>query len=313
MDVSIAVGSVWPPTLHSCLVIGSMRHDTQSARIQLSLPPPMRPGQIVSSSANRPADPSEPIQSNVCDVFVKIGGSVLDDATCTAQLVPYLVELSKEYRIVAMTGGGRVAKRIVGNQRRYGSDFIPSWRAGVTSLDVHAGLLASYSPSFAVGSSLFEIGARLAEGKMAVLAPAGKIVSDLVLTPDYEVTTDSMGLYFARLLGARRYVVVSDVDGIYSRIPEAGSTAALPIARLTPEELEALPSSKLDAAFPAYFRHYPLRAVVVNGKHPVRVSDALRGKPTIGTEIVLSHSEERSTPGQARTQAAKAAGSASRV
>jgi aspartokinase-like uncharacterized kinase len=231
---------------------------------------------------------------DVCDVFVKIGGSILDNAAHTFDLVPGLVALSKEHRIVAMCGGGRVAKRIVGNQRRLGSDFLRSWRAGITSLDVHAGLLASHSPSFAVASSVFEIADHLAGGKMAVLAPAAKIVSDLVMFPDYEVTTDSMGLYFASLLGARRYVIVSDVDGVYERTPGPYSILE-PIPRLSPEEMECLPSSKLDPAFPLYFRRYPMPAIVVNGRYPARVTDAIRGRPTIGTEIVLSHAEERLT------------------
>jgi aspartokinase-like uncharacterized kinase len=224
---------------------------------------------------------------DVCDIFVKIGGSILDNITHTDNLVPCLATLSKEYRVVAMAGGGRVAKRIVSNQRKFGSDFLRSWRAGITSLDVHAGLLASHSKDFAVATSVREIAEHLADGKMVVLAPAAKIISDLVLFPDYEVTTDSMGLYFASLLGARRYVIVSDVDGIYEHAP--GSDAPVePIPFLRPDEMERLPSSKLDPAFPAYFRQYPLPTIIVNGKYPARVSDAVRSNPTFGTEIVLS-------------------------
>lgn len=230
--------------------------------------------------------------ADVCDVFIKLGGSILDDATHTAELVPYLVACAKECRLVAMSGGGRVAKRIVANQRSLGSEFFSCWKAGITSLDVHAGLLASYSADFAVATSVFEIADRLAKGKMPVLAPAAKIVSDLVLLPDYEVTTDSMGLYFATLLGARRYVVVSDVDGVYACLPSPG-TASPPLSPLTPDELEALPSSKLDRAFPAYFRSYPLPTTVVNGKFPGRVSDAIRGRLTIGTQIIASPAQHR--------------------
>jgi 5-(aminomethyl)-3-furanmethanol phosphate kinase len=238
-------------------------------------------------TASPPYSPARQLSSrpDICDVFVKLGGSILDDASSTAGLVPALVALSKEYRLVTLCGGGRVAKRIVSNQRKLGSDFLCSWRAGITSLDVHAGLLASHSPDFAVAVSVFEIADRLAKGKMAVLAPAAKIVSDLLMFPDYEVTTDSMGLYFASLLGARRYVVVSNVDGIYASTSSSCSSSE-PLSSLTPEELESLPSSKLDRVFPAYFRRYPLPTVVVNGKYPVRMSDAIRGKHTVGTAIV---------------------------
>src|ERR1700722_16666905 len=97
---------------------------------------------------------------DICDVFVKVGGSVLDDPGFTAGLIPVFVELSRQHRIVAMTGGGRGGKPLVSNQRTMASDFLPSWKGGITSLDVHAGLLASYSPAFAVVTSVYEIADR---------------------------------------------------------------------------------------------------------------------------------------------------------
>jgi 5-(aminomethyl)-3-furanmethanol phosphate kinase len=226
---------------------------------------------------------------DVCDVFIKVGGSILDNITDTTNLIPCLVDLSKKYRIVAMTGGGRVAKRIVANQRKHGSDFMRSWKSGITSLDVHAGLLGSHSPQFSVGTYVSAIREILAQGKMAILAPAAKIVSDFVLVPDFEVTTDSMGLYFAALFGAARYVIVSDVDGIYERAP-ISETIGDPMPFLRLDDMGRLSSSKLDPAFPVYFRRFPMPAIVVNGKHPDRVGNAICGKPTIGTQIVLHHS-----------------------
>jgi len=57
-------------------------------------------------------------------------------------------------------------------------------------------------------------------GRIAVLAPAGAILNSLCFVPDWLVTTDSMGLRFANELGAARYVIVSDVHGIYELKPE---------------------------------------------------------------------------------------------
>lgn len=226
-------------------------------------------------------------QCAACDVFVKLGGSVLDQDAATAALIPHITELARKHRILILTGGGQTVKRIKANQRSIGTPFYSCWRAGVVCLEVNAHLLASYSTQFTVVSSLADIAACFATGNIAVFAPLGAMVNSLHLVPDWEETTDSIGLHFASTLGARRYVIVSDVDGIYEQRP--GETAReTPIPHLTVDELERLPSSKLDAAFPRYFRRQGLPTVIVNGRHPDRVTAAIRGEPTVGTRIDLN-------------------------
>ena len=227
------------------------------------------------------------LQQDLCDVFVKIGGSILDKDALTAELMSHISTLAGERRILILPGGGQAVKRIKANQRRHGVDFYQCWIPAVLNLDVNAGILASYSTAFRVVSSAEEIATCFAEGKVAVLAAAGVVFNSLHLTPDFQATTDSMGLYFARAFGARRYVIVSDVDGIYENRP-TGSSSEPAIPRLTIEELERLPSSKLDPSFPDYFRRFAVPTVVVNGKHPSRVGAAIRGDSTTGTEIKLT-------------------------
>jgi len=221
-----------------------------------------------------------------CDVFVKLGGSILDDPASTAELIPHLTTLSGKLRLLILTGGGQAAKRIKANQSAHGRDLYLFWRATALCPEVNAYLLASYSSSFAVVSCAAEIATCFEAGKIAVFIPAGAILNNLCFMPDWLVTTDSMGLYFAHTLGARRYVIVSDVHGIYERKPENGTSLA-PIPYLGIDELERLPSSKVDSGFVRYYRRFGVPTIVVNGKHPSRVSAAICGTPTIGTEISL--------------------------
>ena len=221
----------------------------------------------------------------LCEVFVKLGGSILDDDVATDELASYLTKVARSHRVVILPGGGHVVKRIKAVHKEHDGDFHDCWRAAVLCVDVNAGILAAYSRSFSVVSSAADICACFATGNIAVFAPAVAILNSLDLLPAWQPTTDSMGLYFANLLGAQRYVIVSDVHGIYHDKPAVG-TRLPPLSRLTVEELERLPSSKLDPVFPAYFRRYALPTVVVNGRHPERVCAAIRGESTIGTEIV---------------------------
>jgi len=222
-----------------------------------------------------------------CDVFMKIGGSILDQDALTAELVPHIAALASQYRIMILTGGGQVVKRIKAAQRKYGTDFKSCWIPAVLNLDVNAGILAAYSPRFKTVASAQDMSTCFEAGCVAVFAAANAVFNSLYLKPDFTATTDSMGLYFARTLGARRYVIVTDVDGIYADRP-TGNTWGAPIPRITPEELSRLPSSKLDPTFPDYFRRFSIPTRVVNGRHPTRVAAAIRGEPFLGTEIAGS-------------------------
>jgi aspartokinase-like uncharacterized kinase len=229
-------------------------------------------------------------QECVCDVFVKMGGSILDDPAQTEALVPHIAALASRHRILILVGGGRIAKRLKANQRERQTDFYRSWRAGVMCHDVNAALLASYSSEFEVASTAGEMLRCFDAGKIAVFAPAHMLFGNLSFVPDWRITTDSMALYFSSTLRASRCVIVSNVDGVHRNWPDSGP----PIPRIGVAELERLPSSKLDSAFPAFFRSYPVPTFVVNGRHPNRVSAAVCGEETIGTEIVLTHSESAS-------------------
>ena len=220
----------------------------------------------------------------LCDVFVKLGGSVLDHDSATIALVSRIVDLAPGHRILILTGGGQAAKRIKANQRTVGTDFYRCWRAGVLCLEVNAYLLASYSTHFTVVSTTTEIERCFDVGNIGVFAPYGPIVNSLHLIPDWEATTDSIGLHFASALGARRYVVVSDVDGIYEMQP-GEAPSGQPIPSLSVDELEQLPSSKLDPAFSSYFRRQALPTIIVNGRYPDRVRAAIQGEVAIGTRI----------------------------
>lgn len=226
-------------------------------------------------------------QHTSCDVFVKLGGSILDQEAATAALVPHITGLARKQRVLILTGGGLAAKRIKAHQRSNGTDFYRCWRAGVLCLEVNAHLLASYSTQFTVVTSLTEIEACFAAGNIGVLAPLGVIVNSLYLVPDWEATTDSIGLHFASTLGARHYVIVSDVDGIYEHRPAEGPCGP-PVPLMSVAQLERLPSSKVDPAFSAHFRRQPLPTIIVNGRYPDRVSAAIRGEPTFGTRISVS-------------------------
>src|ERR1700733_7122294 len=79
------------------------------------------------------------LQLQLCDVFLKIGGSILDKDNLTSELIPHITALSREKRIVLLPGGGKAVKRIKSNQQRHDIDFHSAWITAVLCLDVNAG------------------------------------------------------------------------------------------------------------------------------------------------------------------------------
>src|SRR5262249_39680860 len=124
---------------------------------------------------------------SLCDVFVKIGGSILDHDTLSAALVPKLIESARQQRALILTGGGQTAKRIKANQRRHGHELYRFWRATGLLPEVNAYLLASYSPDFAVVSCAAEIISCRAAGHVPIFAPAGAILNSMYFLPDWLV------------------------------------------------------------------------------------------------------------------------------
>jgi len=220
------------------------------------------------------------------DLFLKIGGSLVDDLPATRRLMDVVSGL-RHLRVVVTTGGGREAKRIKRSQPVDGLDFEICRTVGFSLVDVRAMLLTAFSPRSVLVHTLRQVERALSERRLLVLAPGRLIRRFDLFEHDWDLTTDSVGLYFAWVLGASWYVIVTDVDGIFDRDPGASAAARL-LPAVCADELRALGGGKVDRYFAEYLSRYPVRCTIVNGRFPERLCGLLDQQPVRATTVTAA-------------------------
>lgn len=254
---------------------------------------------LLDTELTRPATDRDPIRLLPWLTVVKVGGRIMDrGADAILPLVDELRELLPEHKMLILTGGGIRVRHIFSVGLDLGLPTgnlqgMASTEAGQNG-SLLANLLAkdgvSYVEHGVVGGQLaLHLAATQAVVSSAFPpynahefpAPSGRIPSH---------RGDTGAFLIADALGARRLVIVEDVDGIYTADPNADSGATL-IHETTAGALldggpQTLPVDRmfLDALTAA--RHIK-QVQVVNGLVPGNLVRALRDEH-VGTIIRAS-------------------------
>ena len=222
-------------------------------------------------------------------VVVSLGGSVLvpgeEDAPHLANLAGMLRSASRQVKLFAVTGGGRVARYYIETGRALG---VPERRLdelGIGITRMNARLLgaalkgrANREPARSYAEAL-----RLAKRHPIVLM-AGT-------APGH--TTDRVSASLARTVHAHRIVNATSVDGVYTADPRGHPEARL-LERISFEELVRLAGEGHRAAGPnVVFDPVAARVLardriplsVVQGRNLEALEAAILGRPFRGTLV----------------------------
>ncbi|MBM4401523.1 MAG: delta 1-pyrroline-5-carboxylate synthetase [Crenarchaeota archaeon] len=105
------------------------------------------------------------------------------------------------------------------------------------------------------------------------------------LENSWNVTSDSIAVYVASRLHVAKVLLVTDVDGIFTKDPRKHADATL-IEKLSAEELLKLNKrASVDRYLPKLLLDVQVDCYVVNGKHPERIGAILAGQQTACTLI----------------------------
>ena len=222
-------------------------------------------------------------------VVVSVGGSVLvpdeDDAHFLRDLAALLRSASREVRLFAVTGGGRVARYYIETGRELG---IPERRLDELGIDVtrmNARLLGAALKGRAnrEPATSYAEAARLSR-RHAVVIMAGT-------RPGH--TTDRVSASLARFVGAVRIVNATSVDGVYTADPRT-VPGARRLERITFEELAKLtgeghrtagPNMVFDPVAARLLARDRIPLSVVRGRDLAALEAALLGKAFEGTLV----------------------------
>jgi len=118
-----------------------------------------------------------------------------------------------------------------------------------------------------------------------IFLPSKLMFEENPLENSWDVTSDSIAAYVASRVSAKKLVLVTDVDGIFTSDPKNDSSATL-IKNLSVEQLLALNRrTSVDRYLPKLLLDVHFDCYVVNGLFPERVEAVLEDLRTICTLV----------------------------
>jgi aspartokinase-like uncharacterized kinase len=155
----------------------------------------------------------------------------------------------------------------------------------ILGMDQFGLLLAQITPNSCATYSLDDTRQLSKTEAVPVLLPSRLMFKEDPLKNSWDITSDSIAAYVASRLQAAKLVLITDVDGVFTKDPKKYEDAEL-IERLSVEELLNLNiRTSVDGFLAKLLLEAPFDCYVVNGKHPERVETILTGLQAICTLI----------------------------
>lgn len=219
------------------------------------------------------------------DAVIKVGGSLAEDPERLRVLCRKLSELAKKYSLIAVPGGGRFADAVRELDQRFNLSGVVSHRMAILGMDQFGLLLCQVIPD-SCATYLLDDAKQLSEvGVVPVFLPSRLMFREDPLENSWDVTSDSIAAYVAKKLRAKKVILATDVDGVFTSDPKTRSDAKL-IGQLPAEELLALKQrTSVDRYLPKLLLDAGIGCYVVNGRYPDRVASVLAGQHTTCTLI----------------------------
>ena len=218
---------------------------------------------------------------------IKLGGFAFPnrpEKPLVKEYVELLTGLTREHRLVVVTGGGEAARAYISAAREMGVSESLCDQLGILASRLNARLLADGLGEYAFP----EIPATI--GELEQYFVSGKIVAMGGLTPGH--STNAVAAIAAETVGAELLVNATDVDGVYTSDPEKDENARK-LEEVTVGELTAILSRNevmagayelMDPLALRIIARSKLTTVIVNGRDPQNVARALRNEK-VGTRV----------------------------
>lgn len=216
------------------------------------------------------------------NAVLKIGGS-LSQGPDLAALCRKIGPLGARHRLLVVPGGGAFADLVRDHDRRYHLSATTAHRMALLAMDQYGCLLGDLLPGASLVVELLSARQLLKEGRVPILLPASLLVQADPLPHSWEVTSDTIAAWIARLTGAPRLVLLKNVDGLFSADPAHGGQANL----LSSLSVEALANHQggVDEYLHNLLAGIDLETWVINGREPDRLATLLESGDTLGTRI----------------------------
>jgi aspartokinase-like uncharacterized kinase len=193
---------------------------------------------------------------------------------------------------VLVPGGGEFADVVRGLDERFSLSCGASHKMAILGMDQYGLLLSDLTPNSAVVNRLETVESVLVSGKLPIFLPSNLLLNEDPLENSWDVTSDSITVYLATLLGVHKVVLITDVDGVYTSDPKKHSDARL-IKKLSASDLLAMDArTSVDKFLPKLLLNHYIDCFVINGLFPERVAAILKGEDAMCTLITSNYQHE---------------------
>jgi len=220
------------------------------------------------------------------EAVIKVGGNLAETPEVLRAVCKTLGQLARMHQILVVPGGGEFADLVRDIDMRYSLPPITAHRMAVLSMDQYAFLLSELTPNSERARNLGEIEEILGSNKAAVLLPSQLILEESSLESSWDVTSDSIAAYIADRLHARKLILITDVDGIFTYDPKTRAKARLLKTTSASELLKHGQRTCVDRFLPVMLLKTKFDCYIINGNHPQRIVKILANERTIGTQIL---------------------------
>lgn len=218
------------------------------------------------------------------EAVLKIGGSLAENPDSLFRLCEKLGDLAKVNRIVVVPGGGEFADIVRELDKRIGLSNRIAHQMAVLAMDQYGLLLSDITPNSSVVSEIEKLNSS-AEGKLQIVLPSKYIFIEDPLENSWNVTSDTIAAQLSNRIHAKKLILVTNVDGIFSENPKQKPNAHL-IKELSAKKLLTWKKrTSVDVILPEIILQTGLDCYVVNGKHPERIEKILKNIETVCTRI----------------------------
>jgi aspartokinase-like uncharacterized kinase len=218
---------------------------------------------------------------------IKVGGSLAEDSVSLIALCEELGALAKSYRMLVVPGGGKFADVVREFYRNFDLSDTVAHKMAILSMDQFGLFLSNITPNSQTTYVLEEAERLSSTGIFPIILPSNLMFQKDPLKPSWDVTSDSIAAYIASLLLAKKLILVTDVDGIFTEDPKKNPNARM-IEKLSVNELlDWNKRTSVDRFLPRILLKTKLDCYVVNGKHPERIKAILKGEKTLCTQIMF--------------------------
>ena len=222
------------------------------------------------------------------EAVLKIGGSLLEDPSTLVGLCKTIGQMAKAHRIVVIPGGGEFADLIRKIDENYKLSNTVIHKMAILAMDQYGLLLSNLIPNSYFSYSLEKI-CKSRKGILPIFLPSKLMFQEDPLPHSWDVTSDTIAGYIAKLLNSKKLILVTDVNGIFSDDPKQ-NIEAIHIDEITAAEIiRQNKKTSIDKRLPYNLLETKIDCYVVNGKYPKRIKRILMNKKTICTHIKVEN------------------------